>query len=78
MASKRIIMREPFSALLHRIKADSQLTTADISHVCKVPVSTVNQWLQGLRVPNFRSAIALSEKLGVPLAVLAQCKEFHG
>lgn len=77
MARSRKKGREPFAALLVRLKADLGITDEALAAGCGITPTQIRHYRYGLRVPNLRTAVALSKFCGIPLDQIGACKEFN-
>jgi transcriptional regulator with XRE-family HTH domain len=55
----------------HRLREQARLTQAELAERAGIPIGSLRNWEQGLRLPRFDHAIRVAEALAVSLDVLA-------
>jgi transcriptional regulator with XRE-family HTH domain len=66
---------ESMGARFQRLREEARMTQAELAERAGIPVGTLRNWEQGIRVPRFDHAIRVAQALGVSLDVLAGLAE---
>jgi transcriptional regulator with XRE-family HTH domain len=66
---------ESMGQRFQRLREEARMTQAELADRAGIPVGTLRNWEQGIRVPRFDHAIQVAQALGVSLDVLAGLEE---
>ena len=66
--------QETMGERLKKVREKAGMSQPELAKAAKVPVGTLRNWEQGLRVPRLDTAFKVAKALGVSLDLLADAK----